>query len=122
MANILIIDDDESILSFLEERLRYEGFDVLTAINGKQGMKLFNNNPVDLVITDIIMPDKDGFETILELKKTCPDTKIIAISGGGQGHPEYYLDTAKCFRADYTFQKPFKTEELLEAVYKVLNK
>ena len=121
MANILIIDDDESILSFLEERLRHEGFNVLTAANGKQGMKLFNDNQVDLVITDIIMPDKDGFETILELKKICPNIKIIAISGGGHGHPDYYLDTAKCFRAEYTFKKPFKTDDLLEAVYEVFN-
>jgi len=58
MANILIIDDDKSILSFLKERLMDEGFKVLTAIDGRQGMKLFNDNQVDLVITDIIMPEK----------------------------------------------------------------
>ena len=120
MANILIIDDDEEILSFLKERLMYEGFNVLTAINGIQAIKLFNDNQVDLVITDIIMPDKDGFETILELNKICPDIKIIAMSGGGHGHPEYYLDTAKCFKAQYTFEKPFKTSELLKAVYELL--
>ncbi len=120
MASILIIDDDESIRSFLKERLMYEGFNVLTAINGKEGMALFNENQVDLVITDIIMPDKDGFETIIELKRICPDIKIIAISGGGRGQPGYYLDTAKCFRAEYTFEKPFKTSDLLEAVNALL--
>ena len=120
MASILIIDDDESIRSFLKERLMYEGFNVLTANNGKEGMNLFNNNQVDLVITDIIMPDKDGFETIIELKRICPDTKIIAMSGGGRGQPEYYLDTAKCFKAEYTFEKPFKTSELLEDVHELL--
>ena len=122
MANILVIDDDELMLSFLKERLMYEGFNVLTAINGKEGMKLFNDNQVDLVITDIIMPDKDGFETIIELKRICPDIKIIAMSGGGRGHPEHYLDTARCFRAQYTLEKPFKTSDLLKTVYALLNK
>ena len=120
MASILIIDDDESILSVLKERLMCEGFNVLTASDGKEGMNLFNDNQVDLVITDIIMPDKDGFETIIELKRICPDIKIIAMSGGGHGHPKYYLDTAKCFRAKYTFEKPFKTSDLVEAVHELL--
>ena len=120
MASILIIDDDESILSFLKERLMSEEFAVLTAIDGKEGIALFNNNQVDLVITDIIMPDKDGFGTIIDLKRICPDIKIIAMSGGGRGQPEYYLKTAKSFGAQYTFEKPFKTSELLEAVYELL--
>ena len=120
MATILIIDDEKAILGFLKERLLDEGFNVLTASDGKEGMNLFNGNKVDLVITDIIMPDQDGFLTIMELKKSCPDIKIIAMSGGGCGHPEYYLDTAKCFRAQYTFEKPFKTSELVEAVHELL--
>ena len=120
MATVLIIDDDKPIRSFLKERLMDEGFNVLTAIDGNEGMKLFNDNQVDLVITDIIMPDKDGFVTIMELRKICPDIKIIAMSGGGRGLPEYYLDTAKSFGAQYAFEKPFKTSELLEAVYELL--
>jgi YesN/AraC family two-component response regulator len=95
MANILIIDDDKVIHCFLKESLMREGFNVLTAIDGKKGMNLFNDNQVDLVITDIVMPEKDGFETILEMKRICPDIKIIAMSGVGCGHSEYYLDTAK---------------------------
>ena len=122
MATILIIDDDKSILSFLKERLMYEGFSVLTAFNGKEGMRMFNDNQVDLVITDIIMPDKDGFRTITELKRICPNIKIIAMSGGRLGYPEYYLDTTKCFGVQYTFEKPIKTSDLLEAVYELLNK
>ena len=120
MSRILIIDDDKSILSFLKERLTCEGFNVLTAMDGKEGMNLFNDNQVDLVITDIIMPDKDGFETIIELKRICPDIKIIAMSGGGRGLPGYYLDTAKSFGAKYTFTKPFKTSDLVTAVYELL--
>jgi DNA-binding response OmpR family regulator len=120
MTTILIIDDDKPIRSFLKERLMDEGFNVLTAIDGNEGMNLFNDNYVDLVITDIIMPDKDGFGTIIELKRICPDIKIIAMSGGGRGQPEYYLETAKSFGAKYTFAKPFKTSDLLEAIHELL--
>ena len=120
MATILIIDDEKAILGFLKERLIGEGFNVLTASDGKEGFNLFNDNQVDLVITDIIMPDKDGFVTIIEMKKICPDIKIIAMSGGGRGLPDYYLDTAKCFGAQYVFEKPFKTSDLIEAVHELL--
>ena len=120
MATILIIDDEKAIVGFLKERLIGEGFNVLTANDGKEGVKLFNNNQVDLVITDIIMPDTDGFVTIMELKKVRPDIKIIAMSGGGRGLPDYYLDTARGFGAKYTFEKPFKTSELVEAVHELL--
>jgi DNA-binding response OmpR family regulator len=120
METILIIDDDKSILILIKKRLINEGFNVLTASNGKEGMNLFNDNQVDLVITDIIMPDKDGFVTIVELKKICPDIKIIAMSGGGRGLPEYYLDTAKNFGAQYILEKPFEISEVLEAVHELL--
>ena len=122
MATILIIDDDKSILSFLKERLMYEGFNILTAINGKQGMKLFNDKPVDLVITDIIMPGKIGFDIIAEMKRICPDIKIIAISGMGLGMIETCLKTAKFSGAEYVFAKPFEISNLLTAVYELLKK
>jgi YesN/AraC family two-component response regulator len=120
MATILIIDDEETILGFLKERLMYEEFNVLTAIDGIEGMKLFNDNQVDLVITDIIMPRKGGIETIIEMKKICPDIKIIAMSGGGHNLPEGYLGKAKHAGVKYTFEKPFKTSDLLTAVYELL--
>ena len=121
MATILIIDDDKSIVSFLEERLMYEGFNALTAINGGEGMKLFNENKVDLVITDIIMPEKVGFDVITEMKRIRPDTKIIAMSGMGLGMVNTCLKTAKFSGAEYTFAKPFETSDLINAVYKLLN-
>ncbi len=120
MATILIMDDEEAILGFLKERLMYEGFNVLTAIDGIEGLKLFNDNQIDLVITDMNMPRKEGIETIIEMKKICPDIKIIAMSGGGRNQPESYLEIAKHAGAQYTFQKPFKTNDLLEAVYELL--
>ena len=120
MATILIMDDEEAILSFLKERLMGEGFNVLTASDGKEGMNLFKDNQVDLVITDILMPGQDGFNTIMELKKISPNIKIIAMSGGGHGNPKYYLDTARSSGAKYTIEKPFKTSGLVEAVHELL--
>ena len=120
MSNILIIDDDESILSFLKERLMDEGFNVLTASDGKEGMNLFNDNQVDLVITDIFMPDKNGFEIIIEMKRICPEIKIIAMSGIGLGMVKACLKTARFSGAEYGFAKPFETSSLLTALYKLL--
>ena len=122
MATILIIDDEKAILGFLKERLMGEGFNVLTASDGKEGINLFNGNQVDLVITDIIMPDKDGFETIIELKRICPDIKIIAMSGMGLGMIEPCLKTAKFSGAEYALAKPFEISNLLTAVYELLKK
>jgi DNA-binding response OmpR family regulator len=120
MVTILIIDDEEAILSFLKERLTYEGFNVLIAIDGIEGMELFNDNQIDLVITDIIMPRKEGIETIIEMQKICPGIKIIAMSGGGRNQPESYLGISKNAGAKYTFTKPFKTSDLVTAVYALL--
>ena len=72
-----ISDGEEAILGFSKERLTYEGFNVLIAIDGIEGLKLFNDNQIDLVITDIIMPRKQGIETIIDMQKICPDIKIL---------------------------------------------
>lgn len=120
MAGILIIDDDVQILNMLRQTLECEGYDVLEASNGKQGIKLYRENPADLIITDIIMPEKDGIETILELKRDYPDVKIIAISGGGRINPEDYLDIAKKLGAHRIFAKPVERKELLNAVRDLL--
>ena len=122
MATILIIDDEKAILGFLKERLMDEGFNVLMATDGKEGMNLFNDNQVDLVITDIILPDKDGIETIIEMKTICPKIQIIAMSGGGHNLLEGCLGRAKHAGVKYTFAKPFKTSDLVTAVYELLEK
>ena len=122
MVTILIIDDEKSILGFLEIRLMDEGFKVLTAIDGEEGINMFNDNQVDLVITDIIMPDKDGFEIITELKRICPDIKIIAMSGIDLGMIKACLKAAKFSGAEYAFAKPFEISNLLTAVYELLKK
>jgi len=120
METIVIIDDEESIRTSLGLMFKREGFNVLTAGDGKKGMALFKENQVDLVITDIVMPEKEGLETILELKKLLPEIPIIAISGGGRLAPDGYLEAAKGMGAKYTFKKPFDPDDLLLTVYEAL--
>ena len=120
MARILIIDDEPQLLDMLGQTFEREGYDIVKASNGKEGIKLYRENPVDLIITDIIMPEKEGIETIFELRKDFPDLKIIAISGGGRIEPEEYLDIAKKIGAQRTFAKPVAREDLLNAVRELL--
>jgi YesN/AraC family two-component response regulator len=87
---------------------------------GKASMRLFREEAADLVITDIIMPDQEGIETIMELRRDFPEVKIIAISGGGRVRPDEYLHMAKTMGAHLTLLKPFEQQELLSAVQKLL--
>lgn len=120
MAKILVLDDEPSILIMIKKMLEKAGHQVDVALNGNEGMKLFDQNKPDLLITDIIMPEKEGLETIFELRKKYPDLKIIAISGGGRISPEGYLPGAKLLGADMVFQKPLIQKEFLEAVSSLL--
>jgi CheY-like chemotaxis protein len=90
MALILIIDDDNQFRAMLREMLERTGYEFLEASDGKEGLKLYRENP-----TDLIMPEKEGIETIIELRRDFPDVKIIAISGGGQIDAEQYLSRLK---------------------------
>jgi CheY-like chemotaxis protein len=121
MASILIIDDDLEILQVYSEILEREGYDVLAASDGREGMRLCRNRHVDLVITDIIMPEKEGLETIIELRRDLPHVKIIAMSGGGQIGAGQYLPLAEKLGAQHTLDKPFTAVELLEAISEVLD-
>lgn len=116
MATVLIIEDDNEVREFLESLLERAGYRTATAANGKEGVELFRTTEVDLVITDIIMPEKDGIETIMDMKRTRPTLKVIAISGGGRAEPENYLHSARLLGADRTIKKPFTNEDILEAV------
>lgn len=116
MARVLIIDDNDQVREKLREVLEYAGHEVVEASDGKDGMRFFQKDQTELVITDVLMPEKDGLETIMGLRRDFPDVKIIAISGGGRIGPDNYLRTAKLLGAQYTFTKPFKLKELLGAV------
>jgi DNA-binding NtrC family response regulator len=120
MARILVIDDDEQIRDLLLLTLERAGHEVVAAANGEEGTRLYRSQKQDLVITDILMPEKEGIMTIFELRHDFPDVKIIAISGGGQfGPSSHYLEMAKHIGALLTIAKPFDSKELLEAVNKL---
>jgi len=120
MARILIIDDDSKVRGTYLRILEHAGYEVVVAADGKEGIKTFREEPPDLVITDIVMPEKEGLETIMELKRDFPDVKIIAISGGAFLEPKDYLEMAKLFGAMCTLAKPIEREELLETVQEYL--
>lgn len=120
MARILIIDDDVQILDMLRQTLEHEGYEVMEAPNGKEGVRLYREDQADLIITDIIMPEKEGIETIMEIKRDFPDVKIIAISGGGRVDPEEYLHMAEKLGAKRTFAKPVEREDLLKAIQELI--
>lgn len=122
MQRILIIDDDHHILLMIKKMLERAGFEVDLASNGNEGLELFKKMPVDLVITDIIMPEKEGLETIREMKRLRPDLKIIAMSGGGKVSSDNYLNTAKIFGASRTLAKPFSQKQMVSAVQDLLGK
>ncbi len=108
------------IREMLRNMLEFNGYEVDDAPDGKAAIRLYRREPADLIITDIIMPDKEGLETIFELRRDFPDLKIIAISGGGYVEADDYLHLAKSFGAKRTFTKPFKLKEMLKAVEELL--
>jgi len=121
MLKILIIDDEAPVRKMLKKLFERNDYEVLEAANGIQGLKLFNEQHPDLIISDLIMPEKEGLETIRELKKLNPDVRIIAISGGGITDPKMYLDLASKFGAVRTFSKPIDNEILLSAIKEILS-
>ncbi len=118
---ILVIDDDEQMRTLLRQVIEWAGYEVVEAEDGREGMIQQRREPADLVITDLIMPEQEGLETITGLKKEYPDLKIIAISGGGRIGPDAYLPAAKELGADRIFSKPFDVKELAQAVKELLD-
>jgi YesN/AraC family two-component response regulator len=116
MESILIIDDEAQIRSMIRLILERAGYAVMEATDGVEGIRRFRENPVNLIITDLIMPNKDGIGMIIELKKEFPDVKIIAMSGGGLNRPEGYLRGAQKLGAACTLSKPINRQELLRVV------
>ena len=100
----------------LVELLTENGYLVTEAENGLKGIEMLAGTIPDLIITDIIMPDRDGLEVIIEMKKKNPALKIIAVSGGGTNTAETYLKMAKALGASATLEKPFHIDELLKEI------
>ena len=120
MASILLVEDDEQLRSMLRIVLDRAGHEVQEAGNGKEALEIYNRRPTDLIVTDIVMPDKEGLETILEFRRIYPDVKIIAMSGGGRTGAHNYLQLAKKLGADYILTKPFSNQEILDGIHTVV--
>lgn len=120
MSKILIIDDDELVLDMMQASLEDEGYEVTVAVNGDEGIKRYREDPADVVITDVIMPEKEGITTLLELKLEFPGANVIVMSGGGRGSADGYLENAKALGANFTFQKPVEHEQLIDAIETLL--
>lgn len=114
MARILIIDDEPPIRTLLRCALESAGHEVMEAQDGRIGLDLYRRNPTDLIITDILLPELNGLDVILDLVHEFLDVKVIAMSGCAEkGH---FLNTAKLLGARQTLQKPFTIEKLLSVV------
>lgn len=119
MARILIIDDESQVRDVLRQALERAGHDVVEAKDGREGLRAFRVTPADLILTDILMPEKEGLETIIELRREIPGIKIIAMSGG-RGGKLNFLDVAKQLGAQRVLQKPFGVHEVLKMVTELL--
>ena len=117
----IIGDDDQQIRRLLRRMLEQADYTAIEAANGKEAIKQFDLHQPDVVITDIFMPEKEGIETIIELKQNDPHVKIIAISGGGKISPTNYLHLAEKIGAITTLEKPIGRDQLLSAVNRALS-
>jgi CheY-like chemotaxis protein len=122
MRRVLVIDDEELARYTMREILESAGYEVVEAANGNQGLAHLRINKFDLVVTDIIMPEKDGIETIIELKNDFPEMTVIAVSGGGRSLRLDFLKLAKQYGATKVLAKPFSEEDLLASMEDCLNK
>lgn len=119
-ARILVIDDDSAIRKTVRRILERAGYEVLDAEDGRTGLALARSEQPDLIITDLIMPEVEGIETIQALQEELPDTKIIAMSGGGVMGDSTYLIDAEILGAKRALAKPFTPDELMAAVEELL--
>lgn len=121
MARVLIVDDDPEILSFLRILLEREGHSVEQASDGKTARDMYVKSPYDLLVTDVVLPGKEGLDLILELEREYPGLKVIAVSGGDRIEPGYYLELASILGAQQTLAKPFTPTEFIAKVRGILS-
>lgn len=119
MPRILIVEDDEQVRLVLRQMLEHEGYAVTEAPDGRAGLERWRQEPADLLLTDILMPEQDGIETIREVRQGWPNAKIIAFSGGGKTGMNF-LPIAQKLGAQRTLEKPLDRKTLITAVQEVL--
>ncbi len=118
---ILIADDDVALNEMLCRMLERSSYETLSALNGKEAVEICHKEPVDLIVTDIFMPEQEGIATILEVRREFPDIKIIAMSGGGNSGMKDYLNMAKLLGSEGIITKPFSNSELIQLIAKLLS-
>ena len=118
---VLVIDDNEDVRTLIQLALRAEGFHVSVAANGQDGMSLLRKEVSDIVVTDILMPEQDGIETIAELRRDFPDVKIIAISGALSATGFDYLRVPIQLGAARILRKPFEIQELVGVIRELVS-
>lgn len=116
MPHVLLVEDDDQVRMLLKTNLISAGYEVSEAPNGAGAGAMYKQRRPDLVVTDVLMPDKDGLELIMELRRTDPSVRILAISGGGKTDSESHLKIAQKLGAKQTLAKPFGNDAFLEAV------
>ncbi|MCF3651929.1 response regulator [Synoicihabitans lomoniglobus] len=120
MARILIADDNPDLLEITTATLEDRGHEVISVVNGAEVIEQLELQPIDLLVTDVLMPDKEGIETILEIRRTNPILPIIAISGGGHVGPVDYLTMARAAGANAALTKPVAPSKLASAIEELL--
>jgi CheY-like chemotaxis protein len=113
-SSVLVVDDDPVLGGLISRGLRGAGYEVGEAVDGNGAIKALEKTAYDAVVIDIIMPDREGVETIIEIRERWPNIKVIAMSGGGRMDPEMFLNLARTFGADALLKKPFKLRDLLD--------
>lgn len=120
MACVLVVEDERNLRDIICSILRIAGHEIIEACDGSEISEQLQHRNPDLVLTDILMPEKEGIQTIIELRRHNPNLRIIGMSGGGMEGPDHYLDMAKEFGANRTLRKPFSKEKLLKTIDAVL--
>jgi len=120
MSTVLVIDDEAPMRKMLRTILESAGHQVIEAPNGLVGVKEFRDHKPDLVITDLVMPEQEGLQTIHDIRKIDPQAKVVAISGGGRNGYMQFLEVAEGFGAAASVRKPFRRDEILSVVRRVL--
>lgn len=121
MVRILVVDDEPSVRKVVKSIFEADDCEVIEAVDGREALDLCKEISIDLTITDIVMPEKNGIDYIMELKKNYPNIPVVAISGGGGITGRYdYLEIAKLVGADYIVKKPFGVDELRTVVDSIL--